>query len=279
MISFDFDYYRPRTVEEAVGLFDELEAGGKSPLYYGGGTEIISMGRAGTIETGAVIDIKTIPECREHKQAEGYLTIGSAVTLTEIAEANHFPLLTQTVKRVADHTIQDKVTLGGHICGLIIYHEGLLPLMVSDSEAVVADKDGLRTVPLSQVYEDGLKLRRGMLLVQLLIRDTYLQLPHYHTKQVKKEKIDYPLITAAALLKDEKIRIAFSGLCDFPFRSGSFEAALNQTGLSVQDRVRSAVSIVPAPVMDDIRGSADYRRFVLGNIVEEAVAAVGMERP
>ena len=45
MIPFDFDYYRPDTVEEAVSAFSRLDAEGKNPAYYGGGSELISMYR------------------------------------------------------------------------------------------------------------------------------------------------------------------------------------------------------------------------------------------
>jgi CO/xanthine dehydrogenase FAD-binding subunit len=63
MISFDFEYYRPTTIEEAVHVFQQADSNGKEPLYYSGGTEIISMARLNQLRTGAVIDIKGIPEC------------------------------------------------------------------------------------------------------------------------------------------------------------------------------------------------------------------------
>lgn len=57
MIPFDFDYYRPDTIDEAVQLFRLLDSQGKSPLYFGGGSEIISMARVHNIHTKAVIDL------------------------------------------------------------------------------------------------------------------------------------------------------------------------------------------------------------------------------
>ena len=57
MIPYDFDYFLPDTWQEAVDIFHSLKAEGKNPLYYGGGTEIISMARVGSIRPDAVIDI------------------------------------------------------------------------------------------------------------------------------------------------------------------------------------------------------------------------------
>lgn len=87
MIPFDFQYYRPASVVEAVQNYLEMEAAGKSPKYYGGGTELISMARMNSLSFGAVIDIKDIPEC------------------------NVLKLLAQAGARVADHTIQKMVGL------------------------------------------------------------------------------------------------------------------------------------------------------------------------
>lgn len=121
MIPFDFEYYKPKTIEEFVNLFNTLTDLEKSPIYYGGGTEIISMARMHNVHTEAVIDIKGIPECNVHEIKNNELIIGSAITLTNIAEADYFPLLSSTVKRIADHTIQGKITLGGNLAGSIIY--------------------------------------------------------------------------------------------------------------------------------------------------------------
>lgn len=52
---------------EAVDIYTRLCSEGKQPLYYGGGTEIISMARTHNIYTDAVIDIKGIPECSHWK--------------------------------------------------------------------------------------------------------------------------------------------------------------------------------------------------------------------
>lgn len=36
MLPFDFDYYRPKTLKEAVDLFQYLEQQGKQPFYFNG---------------------------------------------------------------------------------------------------------------------------------------------------------------------------------------------------------------------------------------------------
>ena len=115
MIPCDFDYYLPDTWQEAVDIFHSLKAEGKNPLYYGGGTKIISMARVSSIRPDAVIDIKKIPECQSFGTDGSKLFFGAALTLTTIRESGLYPLLSHAAGRIADHTVQCKLTLGGNL--------------------------------------------------------------------------------------------------------------------------------------------------------------------
>ena len=272
MIPFDFEYYKPETTEEAVQIYSNLNSKGKKPLYYGGGTEIISMARAFNIYTGAVIDIKGISECNVQELKDNKLIIGSAVTLTQIAEANLFPVLALTVQRIADHTIQDKITLGGNIAGTIIYRESVLPLLISGSEVTIASLNGLRQVPLMDIFEKRIKLSSGDFIVNAAIDSHFLSLPYVHSKRTKSDKIDYPLITLAALKDNNRINIAFSGVCSSPFRSLLIEDYLNDTNLPNNIRVDNIINNIPDLVLSDLTGSAEYREFVLQKMLMEVLS-------
>jgi CO/xanthine dehydrogenase FAD-binding subunit len=129
VISYDFDYYKPVSIDEALQLYRSLQGEGKQPVYYSGGTEIITLGRVNRIVTGAVIDLKGIPECLALQMENDQLVIGAAVTLTTVQESNLFPLLSKVISEIAEHTARNKITLGGYICGNIYYREAVLPLL------------------------------------------------------------------------------------------------------------------------------------------------------
>jgi CO/xanthine dehydrogenase FAD-binding subunit len=263
MIPYSFDYYRPDTISEALETYHDLDAAGKTPVYYSGGSEIISMARVNNLSTKAVIDLKVIAECSCQENRGDHLVIGSSVTLSSITEANHFPLLSKSCGRIADHTMQCKITLGGNICGTIIYREALLPLLLSDTSVVIASKDKCFTLPLHDIYNHKLNLKEGDFIVQFIIEGKYLSLPYFHIKKTKNEKIDYPLITLAALLYEGQVRLAFSGLCEYPFRSKKIESAWNEAGLQKEARVHELINRLPGSVLNDISGSDQYRLFVL----------------
>jgi CO/xanthine dehydrogenase FAD-binding subunit len=127
MLAYDFDYYLPDTVEEAAEIFASAVKAGKQPLYYGGGTEIISMARVYNLKPDVVIDIKNIGDCRGLGTDGPRLFLGAGLTLNTIAISGKFPLLGLACGRIADHTIQSKITLGGNLAGTVYYHETLPP--------------------------------------------------------------------------------------------------------------------------------------------------------
>lgn len=248
MIPFDFEYYRPDNISQAVDLFMGIAGQGKKTMYYGGGTEIISMARTNSIYVDAVIDIKGIPECNVLGYAETDLVIGAATTLTKLSESNLFPMLGITVARIADHTLQGKITLGGNISGTIMYREASLPLLIADCRVSIAGPGGTRETPLSQIFDGRTKLEEGEFIAQFMMDSSNTSLPFFHRKTTKIDKIDYPLITVVALKKDNRILAGFTGLCNFPFRSLEMEDSLNQGGISKGDRIQNALGFIPAPV-------------------------------
>ncbi|MBE4942237.1 MULTISPECIES: FAD binding domain-containing protein [Bacillus cereus group] len=269
MIPSDFEYYRPHSITEALQLYSKLYQEEKNPIYYGGGTEIITLGRFGNLNTYSIIDIKEIPECNVLGRTPHHMVLGAALTLTRVSESNVFPLLSKTASRVADHTARNKITLGGNIAGEICYREAVLPFLLADSTFGIVGIKGMRYVSIHSLFIERLRLNKGEFLLQVLTDIEYIGLPFYSVKKRKLEKVDYPVITLAALKKGNEIRMAFSGLCAFPFRSTAMEIAINNNQMSVEDKIENTVLYIPAPVLDDIRGSRDYRLFVLRNILRD----------
>lgn len=270
MIPFDFEYYKPNKVQEAVDIYQQLTAQNKQPVFYSGGTEIITLGRLDKLRTGAVIDIKDIPECSTLEISNNRLIMGAGLSLTTLAEANLFPLLTESAGRVADHTSRGKITLGGNICSNFMYREAVLALLASDSMVTIAGVNGFRTVPIMEVFEERLQLAAGEFLVQVVTETTYLNLPHRGVKKTRMDRIGYPLISLAVLKINDRLQVAISGLCAFPFRSLELEDELN-SGNSHETIIINSFRHIPAPILDDVEGTAGYRKFVLANTLRDTL--------
>lgn len=270
MIPFGFEYYQPKTIEEAVYIYQYIRKEGKKPLYYSGGTEIISMARLNQLNMDAVIDIKMIPTCNVLSlQGDDYI-VGAAKTIVAIEEDDSFPLLADCAGELADHTTRTKITIGGNICGDIFYREGVLPFLLCDSEVVIGGINGIRTVPIERVFHKRLHLQEGELLIQIKTKKEYLSAPYLSIKKRKFELIDYPLVKVVAISVNGETRMAFTGVSDYPFRSKEIESIINSSTLSRKEKIVKAIQSMP-PILDDILGSAEYRKFVLGLAIEEVL--------
>ncbi|MED4402641.1 FAD binding domain-containing protein [Metabacillus fastidiosus] len=274
MLSTNLEYYKPSSIDEAAALYNSLKEKEKKPIYYSGGTEILTLGRLNLVEAGAVIDLKNIPECLLHEKNEKKLITGSCLTLTEIEGKNYFPLLSAAASEVADHTARNKITLGGNICGQIFYREAVLPFLLANSDVHIAGTEGVKTYPILSVFDESLQLKEGQFLTGISTDVHYLSLPYIHIKRRKQWETGYPLLTAAGLKINGQLRFAFSGLCPFPFRSLEMELELNRN-IENEEKVRNAISYVPSPILDDVEGSSAYRLFVLKNILLDILREMG----
>lgn len=274
MLPFDFDYFKPTTLKEAVDLYQYLDQGGMKPQFFSGGTELITLGRIDLAYTEAVIDIKDIPECKVMQIGGDHLLLGSTLNLTQIEEANLFPLLTKTASEVADHTARVKISLGGNICAQIFYREAVLPFLLADSQVLIIGPEGKKMVPINEIFQEQLQLKTGEILVQLATETRFITAPFVSIKRRQQWDTGYPLITIAAMKLAQEVRIAISGLCPFPFRSKELEAALNTRELPLVSRIDKALAKLPKPILDDVEGSAQYRLFVLRNLLSDVLAAL-----
>ncbi|OIK15636.1 xanthine dehydrogenase [Bacillus sp. MUM 116] len=272
MIPFEFDYYRPTSVKEAVDLYQYLDQQGKQPMFISGGTELITLGRIDRAYTEAAIDLKGLAESHVLEMDGDYLVLGSSLTLTQIEEANPFPLLTKTASEVADHTARGKITLGGNICAQIFYRETVLPFLLADSQVVIVGLDGVRVAGMNDIFKERLQLNKGEYLVQIATEKRYITAPFVSIKRRQQWDVGYPLITINALKIDNQIRVAISGLCPFPFRSENIETSINNRLMPVKERIDRALTDLPSPILNDIEGSNEYRLFVLRHLLEDILS-------
>lgn len=274
MIPFDFEYYKPLTISEAVQIYHTISERGQKAIYISGGTEFITFARLNKITTDAIIDIKGIPECLVLEIQGNELVIGAAVALNKISESGLFPLLGETVKKVADHTSRNKITIGGNLFSQLKHREGILPLLLSDAKVKIVGKEDEEILPLKELFNNKMELKNGNFLVQIMVDMEYLDCPFINFKKTRLSKIGYPIASVSALKKDNHIRVAISGVCEYPFRSAELEDVLNDDNLSVEGQITEAIKKLPSRIVNDFEGSAEYRQFVLGNILEDVIESL-----
>jgi CO/xanthine dehydrogenase FAD-binding subunit len=260
MIPFDFEYYLPGNAAEAVTLYSELAESGRKPLYYAGGTEVITFCRRQVIAPAALIDLKAISEMQQLTVNGDKLIFGANLNLSLLSEQTHYPLLARVAASVADRTIRNRLTLGGNICGQLPYREAVMPFLLAEADLLIAGTAGERSVPLQQLFDRKLRLEKGEILLQLIIPREITGLSSFSKRREKHGPVDYPLCHLAALKNEKGLSVAVSGLCAFPFRSLDLEKLLNDSSLTIKQRAAEAPALLPAAIRKDELGSAEYRQ-------------------
>jgi CO/xanthine dehydrogenase FAD-binding subunit len=275
MIPFSFAYIAPDTLQEASDAYSDFANRGLTPLYFTGGTEIITMGRVGSLRFDAVIDLKCIPEMKGFKKENNILSLGAAETLNDVACLSGFPLLAKCCQRVADHTAQCKITLGGNIAGTVIYHEAVLALILSEAKAELFGPIGSRTVSLNALFTPMLTLKPGEFFVRFSFDMLFAGLPFVHAKHVVSEKIGYPLFTLVAIRREDAMEAAISGLYRYPFCLHFPLASEGSDPVKVSDQLHSQMKEAP---LSDVSSSAEYRLFRLEGALHDAMIKLGGTR-
>jgi CO/xanthine dehydrogenase FAD-binding subunit len=274
MIPHNFVYMQPTSLEEAVEAYQAASEAGKEPVYYAGGTEVVSYAHQGIIAPGAVVDLKRVPECRVHDADDDALVFGACLTLNELVADRRFPLLSKAA-HIIDHTIRNRLTLGGNVAGRLPYRETVLPFLVADGTAVLYGPDGERTVPLSEIFRARLRLQDGEILVQLRAFRRLAEAPWYYERRVKHNQLDYPIVTGCFLRWEDEIRMALTGTFGFPLRSSEVETVLNDASIPVADRPSQALGTVNFDVFEDERASTGYRQALTEMVIGAALAELG----
>ena len=113
----EFQYLRPRSIEEAVAFLSRHE--GHLEIL-AGGTDLIPSMRQRLFTPAYVMDIRSIAEMRGVHEDREYTTIGALTTLTAIERhpqlRRDYPVLTEAAATVASPILRNMGTLGGNIC-------------------------------------------------------------------------------------------------------------------------------------------------------------------
>ena len=270
MIAADISYFRPDTAEEAVDAWSRHDGA----RYLAGGTEITtSARRTAAYDLRACIDVKRIPEANVHEMCGDRLCLGAALSLSDVAAGDAFPLLNAALRGIADHTVRNRLTLGGNVAGLLPYREAALPLLLADASvlSIVPAKDGAQAVrrdrKLRECFDKRLVLAPGELVLSFCVPIDAPEWPWSHHRKTRTGPVDYPLVTTCMVREGDALRLAVSGAHPYPFRSDAVDAALSQDGAAAIPAVLAAVG----PLRTDARSSAEYRVNLLRNMVRASL--------
>ena len=160
-----FKYCRPKTLVELKNFLSEFQ---NSSRILAGGTDIVPGFIQESLRFTSIthlIDINTIEELKTIKLADGYLSIGSAVTFSEIIKSEiaqkYCPLLVKASQTVGSLQIRNRATVVGNFVNNAPCADSVPPLLVHDASIKIISSEGERAIHLNEFlldpYETQLK--------------------------------------------------------------------------------------------------------------------------
>ncbi len=282
-----FEIHEPTSIAEASRL---LADHGEDAAVYAGGTELILVMKEGLAHFRHLVDIKTIPGLETIAYDGAVLRLGALATHRAIERSavvgRHAPLLASVASQVANPRVRNVGTLGGNLC-FAEPHSDLGTLCVAWDAVIVLARDGEeRSVPADRFFTGVLETVRepDEVLVRVELRPFGPGTGGAYQRFAMHER---PTAGVAAVVATrggviQHGRIAIGSVGPMPVRASEAEAML--AGAPLRDEaLREAAKAVGrhAEVMDDLYGSAAYKRHVLtvlaARALREAVACAREE--
>jgi len=276
-----FNYEAPSTLADALKI---MKANGDKARAICGGTDLLIQMRAGVRQPAVVVDIKKIKELRELKfSAKSGLRLGAAVPCFDIAEnadvRRHYPGLSEAAHLIGSLQIQNRASVGGNLCNGSPAADTTPALIALKARARIAGPRSEREVPVEEfVISPGRTvLKPGELLVQLLIPAPAPHSSDAYLRFIPRNEMDIAVVGvgAAVTLSSGTIkaaRISLGAVAATPlFAAKASESLigkkLDESALETAARLASEAS---SPI-DDMRGTAEYRRHVTGVLTRRAL--------
>jgi aerobic carbon-monoxide dehydrogenase medium subunit len=279
MIPAQFDYHKPRTLDEAITLLREM--GGAAKVLAGGQSLIPAM-RFRLAQPEVLIDINGLTQLEYVEERGNYLAIGALTREHSLEDSaaikERYPLLLDTAKVIADPIVRNRATVGGNLAHADPANDHPATMLAYGAEVVARGPAGERVIPIDSfftgLFENALK--PGEILTEVRIPRPVAKSGGAYLKLERKVG-DYAVSAVAVQLtldgeSVKSARIGLTNVSSTPMRAKKAEAAL--IGKPLTDATLEAAGQAAAAECEpssDLRGSEAYKRDVTRVLLKRAV--------
>ena len=248
------DVLTPRTLDEAL----RLRAERPDAVPIDGGTDVMVDLNFDRARPAALLNLNEVRELKGWRREDGTLRLGASFTYSECRRelGEELPALAEAARTVGSPQIQNRGTIGGNLGTASPAGDALPPLLVEDADVELASVRGTRTVPLREFLIGPKKNALGAdeLIVAVRVRPSGA--PQTFMKVGPRNAMVIAVVSLAVAVDRERdeVRAAYGSAGPVP----ELVTAPLAEAAALPDRVAEA-----ARPIDDVRGSAAYRRHAL----------------
>jgi aerobic carbon-monoxide dehydrogenase medium subunit len=276
-----FEYLRPQSVQEAIGL---LEKHGDDAKLLAGGHSLLPIMKLRLAQPKFIVDIGRIGGLDGIKADGQKVTIGALVTHDAIENnavlQEKCPLLPETAIVIGDMQVRNRGTIGGSLAHADPAADYPATILALDSEIVATGSKGSRTIPAGQFFVEMLTtaLQPNEIItevrVPVLTRGTgAAYMKHAHPAS------GYAVVGVAAVLtvsdgKCQRAAIGITGVAGKAYRAAAVEKALVGGALDEAAVAKAAAHAADGvDAQGDLYASAEFRKHLATVYTKRAVIA------
>ena len=268
-MSASFDYHRPASVDEALGLIQQNE----DAKLLAGGHSLLPAMKLRLSTPGALVDIGRLRELQYIRDAGDHLAIGAGTTHYAIESsdlvAQKAPLLAQSAAVIGDPQVRNKGTLGGSLAHADPAADYPAAILATQAQIVVRGAEGERAVDAADYFIDLFLTSLGPDEIITEIRvpvqgantgSCYLKFPNPASR--------FAVVGVAAQVTVEngtctRVRVGITGAANAAFRDSGVESALTGQAASADNIAAAAAQAAQGQeLLGDAFAGEDYRRHL-----------------
>lgn len=275
-----FDYHRPKSVEEAVGLLANL---GDEAKVLAGGHSLVPMMKLRLAEPAHLIDINGIAGLKGVREEDGTIVIGAGTTQADVMASDLLrrkcPILPEAAALIADPQVRNCGTIGGNCANGDPGNDDPAIMIALDAAYILSSDGGERQVAAREFYQGVYDTALGE---NELLTEIRIPLPAEGTgmsyQKIKRKVGDYAIAASAVTLVMAgggctAAAVALTNVSDAAILVPEAGAAL--AGSSVDDAAIGAAGEAAMAASDpvgDLRGTVEYRKAMVGEMTRRAIS-------
>ena len=283
-----FEYLEARTLRQAIGM---LQRHGGQARIAAGSTDFLVRWRAGFWHPDYVVNIQHVPGLsRVAYSRRNGLRLGALVTIQTLEQhpaiRQHYPALAAAAASFAGVQVRNLATLGGNICNASPSGDTLPALLAYGAECTLAGPTGRRQVALDQLFTGPGQtvLDQDEVLTEITLPPPLVNTGSLYIKHSPRGAMDIATVGVASAITVDRsgvctgARIALGAVAPTPLRARDAEESLlgKQSDAELL-QAAAELAMSQATPIDDVRGTAGYRRQMVGVLtrrtLEQATAA------
>lgn len=275
-----FAYERVASVDDAIALLTQHGDGAK---LIAGGHSLLPIMKLRLAEPEVLIDIGRITELQGIRDVGSEIAIGALATHHAVAIdpllRERIPLLADTASRVGDRQVRNRGTIGGALAHADAAADYPAAILALEATIVARGPQGERRIPASEFFVDFLTTALQPDEVLTEVRVTPLAAGHgWSYQKLANQASGYALVGVGALVVLDgdgacaDIRVGVTGAAAVAWRASAVEAALREQKPDAERVATAAAGLMDGiEPLDDLHGSAEYRRRVTEGLTRRAI--------